>query len=272
MAFSWRVKFCVLNSNCSVSSLGAKKKRMKKYGIKSLPKVQTANEGFQTLKILFQDCKMFLNLWKNYFETLKSDLNLLKNLVYLWSMCCISEEIMPRHCTVFHPLIVRVSTSSQTRFQNMLFGTFLPAFYFVFHVWNLVNSWLIIKGLKPCKLFSISENLFCETQPWFWNSNTSSESLKKSLVSEEILPRQCKDSLKHLCSDLLHWVCLNCPGQRGLLRSIRAFLQTFFFFFLQASTWKASETQILLAVFFLGGGASTEKGVESWVTGPPPPA
>ena len=215
---------------------------------------------------------MFLNLWKNYFETLKSDLNLLKNLLYLWSMCCISEEIMPRHCTVFHPLIVRVSTSSQTRFQNMLFGTFLPAFYFVFHVWNLVNSWLIIKGLKPCKLFSISENLFCETQPWFWNSNTSSESLKKSLVSEEILPRQCKDSLKHLCSDLLHWVCLNCPGQRGLLRSIRAFLQTFFFFFFQASTWKASETQILLAVFFLGGGASTEKGVESWVTGPPPPA
>ena len=195
---------------------------------------------------------MFLNLWKNDFETLKSDLNLRKKLLYLWSVCCISEEIMPRHCTVFHPLIFRVSTSSQTQFQNMPFGTILPAFYFVFHVSNLVNSWLIIKGLKPCKLFSISENVFCETQPWFWNSNTSFESLKKSLVSEEILPRQCKDSLKHLCSDLLHWVCLNCPGQRGLLRSIRAFLQTFFFFFFRLQLEKLQRHKNFWQCFSLG--------------------
>ena len=142
---------------------------------------------FKTVKCFWISEKMILKLWKVICISKK-------NVLYLWSMCCISEEIMPRHCTVFHPLIFRVSTSSQTQFQNMLFGTFLPAFYFVFHVWNLVNSWLIIKGLKPCKLFSISENLFCETQPWFWNSNTSFESLKKSLVSEEILPRQCKES------------------------------------------------------------------------------
>ena len=155
----------------------------------------TVNDGFQTLKILFQGCKMFLNLCKNDFETLKRDLNLPKKLLYLWSVCCISEEIMPRHCTVFHPLIFRVSTSSQTQFQNMLFGTFLPAFYFVFHVWNLVNSWLLIMVAKPWRIFSKPENIFCETESWSWISNKCFETLKKKIVS---LKNFCQDTVQCL--------------------------------------------------------------------------
>ena len=76
---------------------------------------------------------------------------------------CISEEILPRHCTVFRPHVFRdtahfvtdskslfrvsnnifgASTFTETQFQNWHFGTFLPAYYLVIHVWNLVNQGL----------------------------------------------------------------------------------------------------------------------------------
>ena len=141
------------------------------------------SKPYETLTILFQDCKMFLNLWKMISKLWKVISKLWKVFWIPEKKFCISEEIPPRHCTVFRQHLFRVSTSSETQFQNMHFGTFLPAYYFAFHVWNIANSWLIIKASKPWKLFSISENIFCETESWFWISNKCFETLKKSLVS-----------------------------------------------------------------------------------------
>ena len=105
--------------------------------------------------------KIFFTRLNHGFKTLKKS--------------CISEEILTRHCAVFCPHVFRdtahfvtfsdhfselrnpffqtlkntlqswnwvlkASSFSVTQFQNRHFGTYIPAFYFVIHVWNLESA------------------------------------------------------------------------------------------------------------------------------------
>ena len=97
------------------------------------------------------------------------------------------------HFTAFRQHIFRGSNLSQTQFQNMYFGSVLPGYYLVFHVWNLVNSnlkervqklWKVFARLKDC--FELRKRSFKLKKNNVLNSEKKSLNKKKSFESTKI--------------------------------------------------------------------------------------